>query len=119
MDSENYFISAQTSEVINKALSSKTNKVVACGTSTVRALETSIMASGMSKPSTGWTDKFIYPAYEFKITEGLITNFHRPESTLLMLAAAFADYDFLMKAYKEAMAKKYRFYSFGDAMLVV
>lgn len=119
MDSENYFISAESSETINKVLSSKKNKVVICGTSAVRAVETSIMASGMLKPSTGWTDKFIYPPYDFKITESLITNFHRPESTLLMLSAAFAGYDFLMEAYEEAKKEKYRFFSFGDAMIIV
>src|SRR5690625_6176756 len=87
MDSENYFISKESSDRINEALSSKEHKVIACGTSAVRVIETSIMASGMSKAGTGWTDKFIFPSYPFKITEGLITNFHRPESTLLMLAA--------------------------------
>lgn len=119
MDSENYFISQETSDKINVALKSKTNKVVACGTSAVRVVETSVMASGMSKPGTGWTDKFIYPDYAFKITEGLITNFHRPESTLLMLAAAFGGFDFIKTAYKEAVEKDYRFFSFGDAMLIV
>jgi len=119
MDSENYFISQQTSDRINKALKSKKNKVVAIGTSAVRTIETSVMASGMSKPGTGWTDKFIYPPYDFKITETLITNFHRPESTLLMLASAFAGYDFLKKAYKEALEEDYRFFSFGDAMLIL
>lgn len=119
MDSENYYIPEESARIINKALASKKHKVVACGTTSVRAMETSIMASGMIKPNFGWTDKFIYPPYDFKITEGLITNFHRPESTLLMLAAAFADYDFLMQAYNEAVKKKYRFYSFGDAMLIL
>ncbi len=119
MDSENYFISSETSDRINKALSSKTHKVVAMGASAVRTIETSVMASGMSKMGTGWTDKFLYPPYEFKITEGLITNLHRPESTLLMMAAAFAEYDFLMEAYEQARKKKYRFFSFGDAMLIV
>jgi S-adenosylmethionine:tRNA ribosyltransferase-isomerase len=119
MDSENYHITAEGSETINKALNSKKNKVVACGTTAVRTIETSITASGHVKPSFGWTDKFIYPPYDFKITEGLITNFHQPESTLLMLVAAFCDYDFLMKAYAEAVEKKYRFYSFGDAMLII
>jgi len=106
MDSENYYISKESSDRINKALKSKKNKVVACG-------------SGMSKPGTGWTDKFIYPDYPFKITEGIITNFHRPESTLLMLAAAFAGFEFNKKAYKEAVEKGYRFFSFGDAMLIL
>lgn len=119
MDSENYFISEETSAKINETLKSKENKVVACGTTVVRTLETSITASGISKPSTGWTDKFIYPPYDFKITEALITNFHRPESTLLMLAAAFAGYDFLMEAYEEAKKNDYRFFSFGDAMLIL
>jgi S-adenosylmethionine:tRNA ribosyltransferase-isomerase len=119
MDSENYYISEETSEKINVALKSKKNKVVACGTTAVRTIETSITASGISKPGTGWTDKFIYPPYDFKITEALITNFHRPESTLLMLAAAFAGYDFLMEAYEEAKKNDYRFFSFGDAMLIL
>lgn len=119
MDSENYFISQESSDKINEALESKTNKVVACGSTAVRVIETSVMASGMSKPGTGWTDKFVYPPYDFKITEALITNFHRPESTLLMLAAAFAEYDFLMEAYEEAKKEGYRFFSFGDAMLIV
>ncbi len=119
MDSENYFISQDTSDKINIALKKKKNKVVAIGTSVVRAIETSVMASGMSKMGTGWTDKFIYPPYQFKITEALVTNFHRPESTLLMLGAAFAEYDFLMKAYEEAKEKNYRLFSFGDAMLII
>lgn len=119
MDSENFNISADTSEKINKALKSKKNKVVACGTTAVRTIETSITASGISKPGTGWTDKFIYPPYDFKITEAIITNFHRPESTLVMLAAAFGGYDQIMKAYEEAVENDYRFFSFGDAMLII
>ncbi|MDZ7716030.1 MAG: tRNA preQ1(34) S-adenosylmethionine ribosyltransferase-isomerase QueA [Balneolaceae bacterium] len=119
MDSENYYISQETSDKINKALKSKENKVVACGTTAVRTIETSVTASGISKQGTGWTDKFIYPPYDFKITEGVITNFHRPESTLLMLAAAYAGYDFLMEAYEEAKENDYRFFSFGDAMLML
>jgi S-adenosylmethionine:tRNA ribosyltransferase-isomerase len=119
MDSENYFISQDTSDQINVALKSKKHKVIAVGTSVVRAIETSVMASGMSKQGTGWTDKFIYPPYQFKITESLITNFHRPESTLLMLGAAFAGYDLLMKAYEEAKENNYRLFSFGDAMMVI
>jgi S-adenosylmethionine:tRNA ribosyltransferase-isomerase len=119
MDSENYYISPETALQINETLNSKKNKVIACGTTSVRTIETSVTASGHSKPSFGWTDKFIYPPYDFKITEGLITNFHQPESTLLMLVAAFCDYDFLMQAYAEAVEKKYRFHSFGDAMLII
>jgi S-adenosylmethionine:tRNA ribosyltransferase-isomerase len=119
MDSEYFYIPEQSCELINKVRTNKKTKVVACGTSAVRAIESSITASGLLKPAIGWTDKFIYPSYEFKLTEALITNFHRPESTLLMLAAAFTDYDYLMQAYQEAVDKKYRFYSFGDAMLII
>ena len=118
MDSENYYISKESSDRINEALNSKKSRVIACGTSAVRVIETSVMASGMSKPGTGWTDKFIYPDYPFKITEGIITNFHRPESTLLMLAAAFGGFEFIKESYKEAVKKDYRFFSFGDAMFI-
>ncbi|MEX0686859.1 MAG: tRNA preQ1(34) S-adenosylmethionine ribosyltransferase-isomerase QueA [Balneolales bacterium] len=118
-DSENYFISQQSTDIINNALSNKGSKVICCGGTASRTVETSITASSKVKPAFGWTDKFIYPPYDFKITEGLITNFHRPESTILMLAAAFADYDFLMQAYEEAIKKKYGFYAFGDAMLII
>ena len=118
-DSENYYVPASTSERINEALKSRTNKVVACGPTPARAIETSITASGISKEGMGWTDKFLYPPYEFKITEALISNFHQPESTNLMCAAAFAGYDFMMEAYKVAEKEGYRFFSFGDAMLII
>lgn len=119
MDSENYFISEETSDKINKALKSKDNKVVACGTSATRTIETSITASGISKAGTGWTDKFIYPPYDFNITETVITNFHRPESTMLMLGSAFAGFDFLKEAYQEALENDYRFFAFGDAIIIL
>lgn len=118
MDSEYFEIPDDTAKVINKALGDKKN-VFVVGTSTCRALESSVTADGFSKPNFGWTDKFIFPQYDFKVTKKLITNFHAPESTLLMLAAAFADYDFIMKAYKKAMKDGYRFLSYGDAMLII
>ena len=118
MDSEYFEIPEETAKVINKALSDKKN-VFVVGTSTCRALESSVTADGFAKPNFGWTDKFIFPPYDFKVTKKLITNFHQPESTLLMLAAAFADYDFIMKAYKKAMKEGYRFLSYGDAMLIL
>jgi len=117
MDSEFYEITSKTAEAINKAKVAK-NKVIVVGTSATRALESSITAAGMVKPSRGWTDMFIYPPYKFRIADILITNFHAPESTLIMLASAFAGYDFLIKAYKKAMKDKYRFLSYGDAMLI-
>ncbi len=119
MHSENYAISKETATTVNRTLSSKTNTVTAIGTTVVRAVETSLTVSRRLKGTTGWTDKFIYPPYEFNITQRLITNFHMPKSTLLMLATAFAGYKFLMEAYREAIAKEYRLFSFGDAMLIV
>ncbi len=117
MDSEYYQITAESAELINKAMKNKHN-VFVVGTSTARALETSVTADGNVKAASGWTDKFIYPPYEFKIVDRLITNFHQSESTLLMLVSAFADTDLIMKAYKKALKDKYRFLSYGDAMLI-
>ncbi len=117
MDSEFYEIPAKSSEIINKAIEAK-KKIIVVGTSSTRALETSVTAEGRVKPSRGWTDKFIYPYYDFKIVDKLITNFHAEESTLLMLACAFAGTEFIMKAYKKALKEKYRFLSYGDAMLI-
>lgn len=119
MDSEFFHVPPQTAEAVNRALISPENKVTAVGTTVVRAIESSLSASNTLKAKRGWTDKFIYPEYEFHITERLITNFHMPRSTLLMLVAAFAGYDFMMEAYREAMAEKYRMFSFGDAMLII
>ena len=118
MDSEYSEISANSAERINKSILGRHN-VFVVGTSTARALETSITADGLVKPGRGWTDKFIYPPYDFKIADKLITNFHQPESTLLMLVCAFAGTDFVMKAYKKALKDYYRFLSYGDAMLIL
>jgi S-adenosylmethionine:tRNA ribosyltransferase-isomerase len=118
MDSEFFEIPAKTAEVINKAMHNK-NNVFVVGTSTCRALETSTTADGFLKQNRGWTDKFIFPPYDFKITKKLITNFHVPESTLLMLVCALGDTDLVLKGYKKALKEKYRFLSYGDAMLVV
>ncbi len=118
MDSEYFEISVKSAEYINKAKESKHN-VFVVGTSAARALETSVTAEGFVKPNRGWTDKFIFPPYEFKIVDKLITNFHMPESTLLMLVSAFADTEFILKAYKQAIKDKYRFLSYGDAMLIL
>ncbi len=118
MDSEFYEISAKTAEIINKSITSKHN-IFVVGTSTCRALETSVTADGLVKPNRGWTDKFIYPPYDFKITDKLITNFHQPESTLLMLVSALAGTELIIKAYKKAMKENYRFLSYGDAMIIL
>ncbi len=117
MDSEYYEIPGGTVEAVNKTIDAKGN-VFVVGTSTCRALESSVTTDGHLKSTQGWTDKFIFPPYDFKIADRLVTNFHMPESTLLMLASAFAGRDFMMKAYKRAIKEGYRFFSYGDAMLL-
>lgn len=118
MDSEYYEIPEATVQAVNKTIDTKGN-VFVVGTSTCRALESSVTTDGHLKSNRGWTDKFIFPPYDFKITDRLITNFHMPESTLLMLAAAFGGRDLIMKSYKKAIKEGYRFYSYGDAMLLL
>lgn len=118
MDSEYYEIPQSTADAVNKTIDGKGHVFVA-GTSTTRALESSVTTTGHLKANRGWTDKFIFPPYDFKIVDHLITNFHMPESTLLMLVSAFAGRDFVMKAYKKAIKEKWRFYSYGDAMLIL
>ena len=118
MDSEFFEIPKDSAERINKAIHAG-KRVVVVGTSTVRALESSVTADGFVRPNRGWTDKFIYPPYEFRITKRLITNFHTPESTLLMLVSAFGGTEYVMKAYKKALKEGYRFLSFGDAMILL
>ena len=104
--------------VVNKALDAK-KRVCAVGTTTIRAMEASVSANNRMKPTQGWTDRFIFPPHDFKIANCLLTNFHTPESTLIMLVSAFAGYDLLMEAYKQAIQEKYRFFSYGDAMLIL
>ena len=118
MDSENFRVSDETAQVVNKSLDAK-KRVCAIGTTTMRALESSVNANNRLKENEGWTDKFIFPPYEFKICNSLLTNFHQPESTLLMMAAAFGGYELIMEAYQTAIKEKYRFFSYGDAMLIV
>lgn len=118
MDSEYYIIKPDACELVNKAKLAK-KKVVAVGTTTMRALESSVSAGKMLNPSEGWTDKFIYPPFDFSIANAMITNFHRPKSTLLMMVSAFMGQDFMMECYQQAIKKKYRFFSYGDAMLIL
>lgn len=118
MDSENYWVEAPTAERVNQALSEK-SKICAVGTTVMKTLESSVSANGLLKENSGWTDKFIFPPYEFKICDALITNFHLPESTLLMMASAFGGYELIQEAYQTAIKEKYRFFSYGDAMLII
>jgi S-adenosylmethionine:tRNA ribosyltransferase-isomerase len=118
MDSEEIEIPDATATMVNAAKKRK-SKVCAVGTTSMRSIETSVSTDGFLKPYKGWTNKFIFPQYDFSIADMMITNFHMPESTLLMMTAAFGGYDLIMKAYKEAIKEKYRFYSYGDAMLII
>ncbi len=118
MDSEYFSIPKETADIINEAKRKK-RRVVCVGTSTIRTLETVVTSGFKVTPRKGWTDKFIYPPYDFKMCDKMITNFHQPQSTLMMLVSAFTNKDFILKAYKEAIKKKYRFHSYGDAMIIV
>lgn len=118
MDSEEIFIPESTANRVNEAKRTK-HKVCAVGTTSVRTIESSVSTDGYLKPYAGWTNKFIFPPYEFSIPDCMITNFHTPESTLLMMVAAFGGYDLIMEAYKLAIKEKYRFFSYGDAMLIL
>ena len=118
MDSEELFIDTEASNCVNNALKNK-NKICAVGTTVMRGLESSVSSMGTLNPYKGWTHKFIFPPYKFSIADSLITNFHMPKSTLLMMVSAFCGHDFMMEAYSEAVKKKYRFYSYGDAMLII
>ena len=118
MDSEELMINDEVVRIVNKTKQNK-RKVCAVGTTVMRGLESSVSSTGTLNPYVGWTHKFIFPPYEFSIANALITNFHMPKSTLLMMVSAFAGYDFMMEAYNEAVKEKYRFYSYGDAMLIL
>ncbi len=118
MDSEQYWIYQETADKVNRAIDNK-KKVCAVGTTSMRALESSVSTDGHLKVYEGWTNKFIFPPFDFTIANCMITNLHPPQSTLMMMTAAFAGYDLIMDAYKEAVKEKYRFLSYGDAMLIL
>lgn len=118
MDSEQIFVSEETCNKVNQAKEDRKN-ICAVGTTVMRTLESTVSTSGLLKPFEGWTNKFIFPPYEFSVANRMITNFHLPLSTLLMMVSAFAGYDFLMEAYKEALKSDYRFGTYGDAMLII
>ena len=118
MDSEDAIITEENCKIINSGKDRK-KRVCAVGTTVMRTIESSVSTTGHVNPYAGWTNKFIFPPYDFSVANCMITNFHMPESTLLMQVAAFGGYDLIMKAYKEAIKEKYRFYSYGDAMLII
>jgi S-adenosylmethionine:tRNA ribosyltransferase-isomerase len=118
MHSEHYELSEKTADLINRTRAAG-GRVFAVGTTSCRTLESVGLTDGMVRPAEGWTDIFIYPGYRFQVLDGLITNFHLPESTLIMLVSAFAGYDLTMDTYRYAVEQNYRFFSFGDAMLIL
>lgn len=118
MDSEYYEVSEESAKTINDTINAG-GRVIALGTTVIRVLETIVTSDGHIKAEKGWTDKFIYPPYDFRIANTLITNLHMPASTLLMLVCAFGGSDFIMKSYRRAVREKYRFFSYGDAMLIL
>ena len=118
MDSEQVIISEKTAEIVNNAKRNK-RRICAIGTTSMRSIETSVSTDGYLNPYNGWTNKFIFPPYEFSIADSLVTNFHTPLSTLLMMISAFCGHELMTKAYKEAIKEKYRFYSYGDAMFII
>jgi S-adenosylmethionine:tRNA ribosyltransferase-isomerase len=118
MDSEQIWIKDDAVGIVNAAKEER-HRVCAVGTTVMRTLETSVSTNGMLKPFEGWTNKFIFPPYDFSVADSMVSNFHLPLSTLLMMVSAFAGYDNLMNAYKEAIKEKYRFGTYGDAMLII
>ena len=118
MDSEQIKITQECADIVNSAKDNK-KKIFAVGTTSMRTIESSVSTDGRLKPFEGWTNKFIFPPYDFSIADALITNLHTPLSTLLMMIAAFGGYDLMMEAYQEAIKEKYKFYSYGDAMLIL
>jgi S-adenosylmethionine:tRNA ribosyltransferase-isomerase len=118
MDSEEVIITQEACDLVNKTKRNK-KRICAVGTTTMRSIETSVSTDYFLKPFNGWTNKFVFPPYEFAVADSMITNFHMPESTLLMMTCAFGGYDLIMEAYKIAIKEKYNFYSYGDAMLII
>jgi len=118
MDSEQIIIDDECADIVNRTKDTKKN-ICVVGTTSMRAIESSVSTAGYLKPFDGWTNKFIFPPYDFSIANSMITNFHTPESTLMMMVCAFGGYDLIMEAYRVAVKEKYRFFSYGDVMLII
>lgn len=118
MDAEYFKVDEYAAAIVNKAITEK-RRICSIGTTTMRAAESSVTAQGLLKPGEGWTNLFIHPPYDFSIANCLVTNFHLPKTSLLIMACAFAGYDLMMEAYQTAIKEKYRFFSYGDAMMVI
>ncbi|MDB4903324.1 MAG: queA [Mucilaginibacter sp.] len=118
MDSEQFIIEEKQANIVNRGIELK-KRICAVGTTSMRAIESAVSANKTLKPANDWTSKFIFPPYDFSIANSMVTNFHTPESTLLMMVCAFGGYEHVMNAYEVAIKEKYRFYSYGDAMLII
>jgi S-adenosylmethionine:tRNA ribosyltransferase-isomerase len=118
MDAEYFRILPDEATKVNQA-KEKGSRICSIGTTTMRAVETSVSSEGYLKPAEGWTNKFIYPPYDFSIANSMVTNFHLPKSSLIIMVAAFGGYELVMEAYHEAIKEEYRFFSYGDAMLIL
>jgi S-adenosylmethionine:tRNA ribosyltransferase-isomerase len=118
MDAEYSSVPEKAADIVNKA-KEKNKRICAVGTTSMRTIESSVSATGLLKPTEGWTNLFIYPPYDFSIANSMITNFHLPKTSLIIMVAAFGGFDLIMEAYNEAVKEKYRFFSYGDAMLII
>ncbi len=118
VDSEQMILTPESADKMNAAKKNK-HKIVAVGTTTMKALETAVSITGQVKPYSGWTNKFIFPPYEFGFADAMVTNFHMPMSPMMMMISAFVGYDFLFDVYREAVKEKYKFFTYGDAMLIL
>lgn len=118
MDAEYFRVGPEAVNVVNKAKENR-KRICSVGTTSMRAVESAVSAESMLKPAEGWTNKFIYPPYDFNIADAMVTNFHLPKSSLLIMVCAFGGYDLIMEAYEVAIKEEYRFFSYGDAMLIL
>ena len=118
IDSEEYFITEEAAKIVNEAKTQK-RKICAIGTTTLKAMESSCYINGHLKPYHGWTNKFIFPPYDFVTADALITNLHAPQSSMMMMVCAFGGYELMMEAYKKAVEEQYHFLTYGDAMLIL
>ena len=118
MDSEELKINQEACDIVNNAKANK-KKICCIGTTSMRAIESSVSSARRLNTFEGWTNKFIFPPYDFSIADSMVTNFHTPKSTLLMMVSAFCGHDLMKKAYEEAIKEGYKFYSYGDAMLII
>jgi S-adenosylmethionine:tRNA ribosyltransferase-isomerase len=118
VDSEELVVTAEAAEIINRSIENK-HKLVAVGTTSMKALESAVSITGRIKPFNGWTNKFIFPPYEFKTADAMITNFHLPYSPMFMMASAYLGYDFAFEVYRQAIKEEYQFFTYGDAMLII